>query len=134
MNRQITEADLAQKQVGLRRLNRTEYANALRDLLGVTLNLEGRLPDDRVARSFDTIGASLTISDAQIERYHDVARDAVTAFLDQANPVTRLDIRKPARQLVQRQMVEVHDVLLGVGEDGVVTFSSGKPRTFLQEA
>ncbi|MEM9481744.1 MAG: DUF1592 domain-containing protein [Verrucomicrobiota bacterium] len=132
LEKQLTEEDEAHKEVVFRRLNRSEYSNALQDLLGVTLDLEDRLPDDRVPRSFDTQGAALTISDSQMEQYFHVAREAIGQFLDQTTPIEKLDVRKPARQLVQSQMIDVHNVLLGLGDTGLVSFSSGKPRTYFQ--
>src|SRR5215472_5129798 len=48
--------------VVLHRLNRSEYANAVRDLLGLTIDPEALLPPDDSARGFDNVAGSLTIS------------------------------------------------------------------------
>ncbi|MGD8340442.1 MAG: DUF1587 domain-containing protein, partial [Gammaproteobacteria bacterium] len=53
----------------LRRLNRTEYANAIRDLLGLTINVSDLLPPDDSAFGFDNIGDLLGVSPALLERY-----------------------------------------------------------------
>ena len=59
----------------IHRLNRTEYNNAVRDLLATDVDVRGLLPGDETADgSFDNIAASLTISTAHLERYGSVAR------------------------------------------------------------
>ena len=59
----------------IHRLNRTEYNNAIRDLLAVDMDVRDLLPGDETADgSFDNIAASLTISTAHLERYGSVAR------------------------------------------------------------
>jgi mono/diheme cytochrome c family protein len=60
------------------RLNRTEYANAIRDLFGLdadSLDVKSQLPGDETADgSFDKFADSLSISTAHLERYMSVAR------------------------------------------------------------
>ena len=59
----------------IHRLNRTEYNNAIRDLLALDVDVRDLLPGDETADgSFDNIAASLTISTAHLERYVSVAR------------------------------------------------------------
>ena len=53
----------------LHRLNRTEYANAIRDLLDLEIDVSALLPPDDSARGFDNIAGSLTISPTLIEAY-----------------------------------------------------------------
>ena len=53
----------------VRRLNRTEYTNAVRDLLGLEIDGKAMLPTDNSGHGFDNIGEVLTISPALIERY-----------------------------------------------------------------
>src|SRR5262245_51276193 len=48
--------------VVLHRLNRTEYANAIRDLLDLDIDVASLLPADDSARGFDNVAGSLTIS------------------------------------------------------------------------
>ena len=55
--------------VVLRRLNRSEFANTVRDLLGVSTPLEEMLPEDGRADGFDNVGAALNLSVAHMERY-----------------------------------------------------------------
>ncbi len=53
----------------LHRLNRTEYANVIRDLLDLDVEVEALLPPDDSARGFDNIAGSLTISPTLLEAY-----------------------------------------------------------------
>jgi len=55
--------------VVLHRLNRTEYANAIRDLLDLEIDVTTLLPPDDIARGFDNIAGSLTISPTLLESY-----------------------------------------------------------------
>jgi hypothetical protein len=53
----------------LHRLNRTEYANSVRDLLGVKIDVAGLLPSDGGDFGFDNIATALTTSPLLLERY-----------------------------------------------------------------
>jgi hypothetical protein len=53
----------------LHRLNRTEYANAVRDLLDVKFNAAELLPSDGGDFGFDNIATALTTSPMLLERY-----------------------------------------------------------------
>ena len=55
--------------VVLHRLNRTEYANAIRDLLDLRIDAATLLPPDDSANGFDNIAGSLTISPTLLESY-----------------------------------------------------------------
>jgi hypothetical protein len=54
---------------GLHRLNRTEYANAVRDLLALEVDPTKFLPADDSTRGFDNIAGALTMSPALMEAY-----------------------------------------------------------------
>jgi mono/diheme cytochrome c family protein len=60
--------------VVLHRLNRKEYANAVRDLLTVEIDAEALLPADDVAGGFDNIATALQVSPSFIEQYVIAAR------------------------------------------------------------
>jgi hypothetical protein len=53
----------------LHRLNRAEYANAVRDLLDIEIDPAKFLPPDDSARGFDNVAGSLTISSTLLESY-----------------------------------------------------------------
>ncbi|MGE0608690.1 MAG: DUF1592 domain-containing protein [Pirellulales bacterium] len=59
--------------VTMRRLNRVEYKNTVRDLLGVDFNPTEGFPADDVGHGFDNIGDVLTLSPLLMERYLDAA-------------------------------------------------------------
>ena len=57
------------------RLNRSEYANAIRDLLALEVDVEALLPADDIDRNgFDNMADVLTVSPALMERYLSAAR------------------------------------------------------------
>ena len=53
----------------LHRLNRTEYANAVRDLIGVEVDATAMLPPDEQAYGFDTNADALSMQPALLDRY-----------------------------------------------------------------
>jgi hypothetical protein len=67
----------AQGRVVLRRLNRVEYQNTVRDLLGVEADLKELLALDSSRDGFDNVGAALHISSFAMERYLEAADTAL---------------------------------------------------------
>jgi hypothetical protein len=63
--------------VVMRRLNRQEYNNTIRDLLGVDLRLADAFPPDEISFGFDNVGSALNISPAHVEKYLDAAELAL---------------------------------------------------------
>ncbi len=59
--------------VVLRRLNRSEYRNTIRDLIGVDIDTSG-FPQDPPAGGFDNNGGALTMSPLHLELYYNAAR------------------------------------------------------------
>jgi mono/diheme cytochrome c family protein len=55
--------------VTIRRLNRTEYANTIRDLLAVDFSADKNFPVDDSGDGFDNIGDVLTVSPILMEKY-----------------------------------------------------------------
>lgn len=53
----------------LHRLNRTEYANAVRDLIGIEVDAPAMLPPDEQAYGFDTNADALLMQPALLDRY-----------------------------------------------------------------
>jgi hypothetical protein len=60
--------------VPLRRLNRREYANAVRDLLGLDIDGRALLPDDNIKGHFDNNAAALQVSPNFVDQYIYAAR------------------------------------------------------------
>lgn len=70
------------------RLNRTEYQNAIRDILGLDIEGASMLPGDDAAFGFDNIGEVLTVSPELLDRY-----------LSAANKISRLAVGDAALPL-----------------------------------
>jgi mono/diheme cytochrome c family protein len=69
------------EQIVLHRLNRKEYANAVRDLLAVEIDSNELLPADDIAEGFDNIATALQVSPSFIEQYVIAARAAAVKAL-----------------------------------------------------
>ncbi len=63
--------------VTIRRLNRVEYRNTIRDLLGVDFNTLSEFPPDDTSLGFDTIADALTLPPMLLEKYLDAAEKVV---------------------------------------------------------
>src|SRR4051812_10641599 len=63
--------------VTLRRLNRVEYRNTIKDLMGVDYNTTEEFPPDDTGYGFDTIGDVLTFSPLLLEKYMKAAETIV---------------------------------------------------------
>lgn len=72
---QMVRAELVRRdtQIVLRRLNRAEYKNTIRDLVGVDFDTSG-FPQDPPAGGFDNNGRALTLSPLHLELYYKAAR------------------------------------------------------------
>lgn len=72
LERSLDEAAAARPNPGrpaLHRLNRTEYANSVRDLLGVNVEVSSLLPPDNMSQGFDNMSDVLTVSPALMDAY-----------------------------------------------------------------
>lgn len=70
----------------LRRLNRTEYGNTLRDLLGTTADYGAKFPPENLSFGFDNIGEALTVQPLHIELYEESAEAVLNELF--ARPAT----------------------------------------------
>lgn len=61
--------------VTIRRLNRAEYNNTIRDLVGLDYNPAKDFPSDDIGNGFDNIGDVLSISPLHLEKYMAAARE-----------------------------------------------------------
>ena len=66
----------------LRRLNRNEYENTVRDLLGINTPLAGILPEDTPMHGFDTVAEGLRFSQLQMEKYLEAADVAIDCAIN----------------------------------------------------
>lgn len=66
----------------IRRLNRVEYNNTIRDLFGVDVRPADNFPSDDVGEGFDNIGGVLSLSPLMIEKYLAAAEEVTAAVID----------------------------------------------------
>src|SRR5262249_44422549 len=64
--------------VTVRRLNRVEYRNTIRDLMGIEFETEVEFPPDDTGYGFDNIGDVLTVSPLLLEKYMAAAETIVS--------------------------------------------------------
>jgi mono/diheme cytochrome c family protein len=109
LERELDAADAANPHPGrvpVHRLNRREYANAVRDLLG--LEIDGRAllsSDESDQEGFDNVASVLSVSPALLENYLSVAR--TVSRLAVGDPAVRpvIDSFKISKALVQDERV-----------------------------
>ena len=77
------------------RLNRAEYRNAVRDLLGVEVDVSALLPaDDADEHGFDNMAAVLSVSPALLERYLSAARKITRLAVGLVPPVPSVETHR----------------------------------------
>lgn len=96
--------------IGLHRLNRTEYGNAIYDITGVKLDTELALPKDDNSDGFDNIASVLKVSPSFLDQYIAAARVVSEQAVGSPSPrnesvVYRMDS--------SNQGVHVHGLPLG---------------------
>ena len=92
------------------RLNRTEYGNAIRDLLDLQVDAASLLPPDDSGAGFDNIADVLSVSPSLLERYMSAARKV--SRLAVGDPTVRSVIYSVPRNLVQDERIS-EDLPLG---------------------
>jgi hypothetical protein len=78
--------------VTVRRLNRTEYRNTIRELLDIDFNTEAEFPPDDTGHGFDNIGDVLTVSPMLLEKYITAARSIVESAVPSVSRVVREEV------------------------------------------
>lgn len=83
ISNELARAEIAKRtaHVVLRRLNRAEYNNTIRDLVGVDYHPADIFPEDPSAGGFDNIGQALTVSPLHVEMYYAAARQILDRTL-----------------------------------------------------
>ncbi len=69
----LAEKSLRETSVVMRRLNRVEYRNTIKELTNVDVDISN-FPADPLASGFDNVGAALTFSPMQMELYLDMGQ------------------------------------------------------------
>ncbi|MDF1754229.1 MAG: DUF1592 domain-containing protein [Verrucomicrobiales bacterium] len=78
LNKSLTDDTSTRANTVLRRLNRNEYQNTVRDLFNIELVVQG-LPDDTPTDGFDNVGSGLAVSAEAIQAYLNVADQVLDA-------------------------------------------------------
>ena len=90
----------------MHRLNRTEYGNAIRDLLALDVDITELLPSDGANYGFDNIAASLRTSPLLLERYLLVAQRISTMVVGDKNTPPGTTEYSISREFTQRDHID----------------------------
>lgn len=105
--------------VTIRRLNRAEYNNTIRDLMGVSFRPADDFPSDDVGHGFDNIGDVLSLPPLLMEKYLNaaeaIAQQAILIF----NPAD------PPRREFDRDSLHRSGVAHPHGDDAIILVSNG---------
>ncbi len=135
---EFEKADRAVKpdpgRVVARRLNRNEYTNTIRDLLGVTFRADKDFPTDDSSYGFDNIGEALTVAPVLIEKYLSAAEKIASATIG-ADPLPKPLIWEGRRsdRAIRRVRASTSETThrLNVGAEYIirVVFTGNLPKT-----
>lgn len=89
--------------VTIRRLNRAEYNNTIRDLIGIDFRPAAEFPSDDVGNGFDNIGEVLSIPPILLEKYLAAAESIVEQAMQDAAARRRIVVHEPTPELSLRE-------------------------------
>ncbi len=123
---ELGRAEIAQRsdRVVLRRINRAEYNNTIRDLVGLDFSPADQFPEDPPAGGFDNIGQALSISPLQLELYYSAARQILDrALVEGAEPAPIKWHFEPEENTLGADRLRVkrdgNNILLNPGENDI---------------
>ncbi|MDR3701651.1 MAG: DUF1592 domain-containing protein [Candidatus Sulfopaludibacter sp.] len=94
------------------RMNRTEYANAIRDLLGVDYRVREEFPADDSGYGFDNIGDVLTVSPTLMQKYLSAAEQiAARAVGGDALPKPGVILRRDRIRKLDAGDIQLKDIV-----------------------
>lgn len=122
----LEQADRRRSDVVLRRLNRAEYENTLRDLFGTdAIRIKEMLPIDNSLAGFDNVGEGLGVSAEAVQIYVVAADAALDAVFGPANAPKRIELTTNLNdQRNHRDEVQVATQYHRVTPDGLLVFNS----------
>src|SRR6185436_9796059 len=91
LDRAAAEVPNPGRTVPFHRLNRSEYRNAVRDLLAVDVDVGALLPGDDASYGFDNIGGVLKLSPTLLERYLSAADKISRLAVGRDSPFVTID-------------------------------------------
>ncbi len=89
----VCSGSLNPGRVTLRRLNRREYRNTVRDLVGIDYEPSREFPGDDTGYGFDNIGDVLSLPPVLMEKYLDAAEEIAAKAIDARGGKTEVDKR-----------------------------------------
>ena len=116
------DARLASGRTVLRRLNRVEYQNTVRDLLGIDVDFQEILPADSSANGFDNSGEALHVSSFLMEKYLEAADTALGLAI--ANGPQPPVVKKRYSLKDQHNVKSTTESVYRIQDDTVTLFSS----------
>ena len=119
-------ARAAQGRVVLRRLNRVEYENTVRDLLGITVNLKEQLPQDGSADGFDNAGAAHHTSSFLMVKYLEAADMVLSMAIANSPKPPPMIAKKYSMQDMHPIKSTTEDVYRFLKDGEVVCFCSSE--------
>lgn len=119
----LSSADKQRRRSGLRRLNRVEYENTIRDLFEIRVDVKDMLPQDPSAHGFDTVGEVLAISPEQMEVYLQAASNALDQVFGPDKEPKRVAAKKPLGQ-DEFASRSVGQLFVKTDDDSLVTFQA----------
>ncbi len=90
----------------LHRLNRNEYANVIRDIFGVEIDVSSMLPKDDASEGFDNIASGLGFSPALIQGYTSAAMKISRAVVGDMTATESSSAYTAPAELAQDQHIE----------------------------
>lgn len=121
--------------VTARRLNRNEYSNTIRDLLGVDFRAENYFPTDDSGDGFDNIGEVLTVSTVLMENYMSAAeRIARWAISTELPPEPLVDEYRSRDRRIRRVDASTIEAVHTVEYAGEYTVRFGLPGERAEDA
>jgi hypothetical protein len=101
MQTNLDAADAAHPDPGyvtLHRLNRTEYARSVQELLGITVDVESLLPKDTMSDGFDDIANVLKVSPTFLDQYISAATSVATLAMGNPQAHKSIAILRASRE------------------------------------
>lgn len=92
--------------VTVRRLNRTEYNNTIRDLIGVDSNPARELPSDPSGYGFDNIGDVLFLPPVLMEKYLDITKALLNQVFSDPQLRARIVLVEPKEGVTSTQAAQ----------------------------
>ena len=92
--------------VGLHRLNRKEYANAVQELLGLDVDASALLPRDEPREGFDNVAAALQVTPSFLDQYIGAARTVAVQAMGNKDALpagTTYRARNPSTQFFHEE-------------------------------